>query len=233
MVSMHVPWSVFIVMSSFSGMVEVGLPIFVHVVVSLMMVVVLFLMMDWLEVIVSMSWHMVNDWSFMLVALNHVLKKVWFMRVLFFMVSFVAIWTEFVLTMVSPVAFSVVLWVTEVLWEIVTVVIPAVSMAGSPLVWFSSMVSSFPTVVHWFLAVVHWILAVVVFAAVMAVTWIPMLPVSISMMVANIVVLITWEVLLRVGTVVVGWLSSHWRHMSRVMEISMHVMVVVWLHLKH
>ena len=96
-------------------------------------------------------------------------------------------------------------------------------------VWFEALVSSFPSVV------VLWILslAVMEFRTIMTVSWIAMFPVCVSMMVSNVIMLITWKVLLSMRVVMVGWLSPHWCDMGHVVKISMHVLVFIWLHLEH
>ena len=76
-----------------------------------------------------------------------------------------------------------------------------------------------------------WVEAMVVVGVIMEVSWVFVLPMSITVMVANIVMLVTCQVFLSVSVMMVSWLSSHWSHMSVVVNIMMQVMVFIWLHL--
>ena len=76
-----------------------------------------------------------------------------------------------------------------------------------------------------------WVEAMVVVGVIMEVSWVFVLPMSITVMVANIVMLVTCQVFLSVTVMMVCWLSSHWSHMSVVVNIMMQVMVFIWLHL--
>lgn len=92
-------------------------------------------------------------------------------------------------------------------------------------IWIKSMVSLF---------MMHWIHSMV-FAVILMVIWVTTVtPVGVSMMVTNIPVLVTWKMFLSTSIMVICGLSSHWCNMSwMVVEISVHVMMIVGLHLKH
>ena len=73
---------------------------------------------------------------------------------------------------------------------------------------------------------------------VMAVATVVMLTVGVSMIAVPlvlaryIIVLITWAVVLGVGVMMVGGLSTNWGHVCMVVVVSMHVCVGIWLHLE-
>ena len=83
------------------------------------------------------------------------------------------------------------------------------------------------------LTVMHWIHTMVEFSIIMMVIRVTTFPVRIAMMVTNIIMLVTWQMLLSAGIMMIGWLASHWCDVSWMVQFSMHVMMVVWLHLQH
>ena len=92
-------------------------------------------------------------------------------------------------------------------------------------VWFEIWIIS---MVFW--VMMHWIRMEFSLIEMMGVIpWVTRFPIMVSMMIAKISVLVTWKVFF----VVVSWLTSHWCHMNWVVDFSMVVMVLVWLHLQH
>jgi len=73
------------------------------------------------------------------------------------------------------------------------------------------------TIVIGIKTVMRWIHTMVVFSVVMAVIWVASFPMGISMVIANIVVLITRKMRLSVSVMVVGWFASHRRYVGRMM----------------
>lgn len=234
MVGMDIPWAIFI---SLSMVVSVSFPVSVVMWMFIMVYrlvvdgLMVNIVMSWLEVVVAVSvnvvndWSVrVNDWSVRLFGLKETLK--W---------SMVAIWG---IPMVSPpmcamscpaVATLIVLpfvfsLVVPIFVSVVWLEVAFVIVVGSP--WFVSMVPSFPSVVAWEVIMV-------VFRIPVAVTWVSIVVVCVSVVEANIIVFVTWKMFLVTGIVVIGWFSSHWGDVGQVMEVSVHIVVVVWLHLEN
>jgi hypothetical protein len=93
---------------------------------------------------------------------------------------------------------------------------PVIALFGVCL-FFAVMVSPWCIFMMFRSPLVVWALMVLGSPVVLA--WVSMVVVFITMMVTSIVVS---------G----GWLSSHWGHVGGVVEVSMHVVVVIWLHLE-
>ena len=64
------------------------------------------------------------------------------------------------------------------------------------------------------LTVMHWIHTMVEFSIIMMVIRVTTFPVRIAMMVADIIMLVTWQMFLSAGIMMIGWLASHWCDVS-------------------
>ena len=240
--AVDVSWAIFIMMSTCAMVVKISFPTSVGLVllsVNWSVVVWCFVMrcivvrcivvnilVYWSEVVVSMPFKMIDDWTFMMRSImvfcvfHQVLHCVCTMGPSFTMAR---IWVVAVImeSSISPVAFCVMFIMWMLFVNTVKVVSSTMSIVLGVEIWIITVIS-----------VVHWIHAMVEFSIIMMIIWVvTTFPMGVSVMITNIFVFITWKMFLSTGIMVVCWFTSHWCDVSWMMKIVVEVMVVIWLHL--
>ena len=195
-VPMNVPWSVFVVVFTFV------MATFVH----------------WSEIVVSMSLEVINNWS-----IRFMVFRFRMFRLVVFLVFHQCFYTKcsmrpsftvtrirgmsVIMSCISPVAFSVV-WVFPVMWVFFMVF-------KFLMVWVFpntiEMMLSAVSIVHFWVEI--WFISTMPVMMIVRVAMSPVVVSEFSMM-RNIMMLVTWEMLLSSSIMMISWLTSHWSEVS-------------------
>ena len=154
---------------------------------------------SWVNISLTVMWRNVVSIRIISVVRSMVSPVVFTVYTMLFMVR------PIMLSLMSPVMAFMFFMMTHIL--INSIVFH--SFNAIMMVWFIVPMTSFPS------AVMHWFVAVMIL--------------MIPMVVANVVMLISWVV----HFMVMSWLTSWWCDVGHVVVVSMQIVVFVWLHLEY